>query len=148
VYQGAQQNWPTAKGAFVSKKWDVPVYYGPPDRPYIVLGSLDAHSQVQGMLNSPTEDIWVAARRAKELGGDAIIVLNRNSENLGTVSSAGMKAQTASNNSFYGTLVGNSVYGQGYASGSTVANAWGLTSTMKRRSCVAIVIKWLPGVSR
>ncbi len=41
-YTGAQQNWPTASGAFVTTKYDVPAYYGPPDRPYIVLGSLDA----------------------------------------------------------------------------------------------------------
>ena len=41
-YTGAQQNWPIASGAFVTTKYDVPAYYGPPDRPYIVLGSLDA----------------------------------------------------------------------------------------------------------
>ena len=41
-YTGVQQNWPTASGTFVSTKYDVPAYYGPPNRPYIVLGSLDA----------------------------------------------------------------------------------------------------------
>jgi hypothetical protein len=40
-YTGTQQNWPTASGTFVSTKYDVPAYYGPPSRPYIVLGSLD-----------------------------------------------------------------------------------------------------------
>jgi len=41
-YTGVQQNWPTASGTFVSTKYGVPAYYGPPNRPYIVLGSLDA----------------------------------------------------------------------------------------------------------
>jgi hypothetical protein len=36
-YTGAQQNWPTTSGTFVSTKYDVPAYFGPPDRPYIVL---------------------------------------------------------------------------------------------------------------
>jgi hypothetical protein len=37
-YQGQQQNWPTAPGAFVEMKDGVPVYYGYPPRPYVVLG--------------------------------------------------------------------------------------------------------------
>ena len=41
-YQGAQQNWPTARGAFVSTQYAVPAYHGYPARPYIVLGYLDA----------------------------------------------------------------------------------------------------------
>jgi hypothetical protein len=41
-YEGAQQNWPTANGAFVSHQYVVPAYYGFPARPYTVLGYLDA----------------------------------------------------------------------------------------------------------
>ena len=29
-YAGAQQNWPIASGAFVSNKYVLPVYQGPP----------------------------------------------------------------------------------------------------------------------
>jgi hypothetical protein len=41
-YVGAQQNWPTARGAIVASEYAVPAYYGYPPRPYIVLGYLDA----------------------------------------------------------------------------------------------------------
>ena len=41
-YVGAQQNWPTAGGAFVSNRYVVPAYYGLPPSPYVVLGYLDA----------------------------------------------------------------------------------------------------------
>src|SRR5262249_33692490 len=41
-YAGAQQNWPTASGTFVSNKYVIPVYQGPPPRPYIVLGYIEA----------------------------------------------------------------------------------------------------------
>ena len=70
-YQGAQQNWPTARGAFVSTQYAVPAYHGYPARPYIVLGYLDATT-------APIRQRGVvefAARRAKEIGGDAIIVM-------------------------------------------------------------------------
>jgi hypothetical protein len=40
AYQGLQQNWPTAPGAFVEMKAGIPVYYGYQPRPYIVLGQL------------------------------------------------------------------------------------------------------------
>ena len=54
-YVGEQQRWPTAKGAFVTtinsydgpgrsgtgKQYTLPVYFGPPNRPYAVLGSVD-----------------------------------------------------------------------------------------------------------
>ena len=41
-YAGAQQNWPISSGAFVSNKYVLPVYQGPPPRPYIVLGYIEA----------------------------------------------------------------------------------------------------------
>jgi hypothetical protein len=40
LYEGAQ-NWPVSQGALVDRKFAVPVYYGPPSQPYIVMGSLD-----------------------------------------------------------------------------------------------------------
>src|SRR5437763_2248845 len=55
-YTGAQQKWPTAPGAFVQVveaghgpmaeggAYKLPVYFGPPNRPYRVIGSIDAES--------------------------------------------------------------------------------------------------------
>jgi len=43
-YSGTQQNWPVASGSFVQRKFDLPVYFGPPDRPYRVLGYMETES--------------------------------------------------------------------------------------------------------
>src|SRR6476660_4798889 len=43
-YSGAQQNWPVGSGAFVDNKYAVPVFYGAPNRPYVVLGYLNAET--------------------------------------------------------------------------------------------------------
>jgi hypothetical protein len=34
AYFGQQQNWPVASGSFVQTKFDLPVYFGSPDKPY------------------------------------------------------------------------------------------------------------------
>ena len=73
-YTGVQQNWPTASGTFVSTKYDVPAYYGPPNRPYIVLGSLDA-TTVRGIGQDAESAVQDAARVAKRMGADGIIVI-------------------------------------------------------------------------
>jgi hypothetical protein len=42
-YSGQQQNWPTQPGSFVTSKYGIPAYiHSWPDRPYTVLGYLDA----------------------------------------------------------------------------------------------------------
>jgi len=41
AYSGRQQNWPVASGSFVQRKFDLPVYLGPPDRPYRLLGYME-----------------------------------------------------------------------------------------------------------
>jgi hypothetical protein len=72
-YSGQQQqNWPTSPGTFVSNEYIVPTYFGYPPRPYNVMGYLDART-------APIRHRGVvvfAARRAKELGADATIVLS------------------------------------------------------------------------
>jgi hypothetical protein len=40
AYQGVQQNWPTAPGAFVEMKAGVPIYYRYPPRPTLSLEQL------------------------------------------------------------------------------------------------------------
>src|SRR6266481_1862215 len=83
-YSGQQQNWPTQPGAFVSTKYVIPAYiHSWPDRPYIVLGYLDATTapiRRRGV-------VAFAARRAKELGADAIIVMQQGQEYAGSISS-------------------------------------------------------------
>jgi hypothetical protein len=77
TYSGQQQNWPTQPGAFVATQYAIPVYlHSYPDRPYNVIGYLDATTapiRRRGV-------VGFAARRAKELGGDAIVVLSQGSE--------------------------------------------------------------------
>ena len=67
---GTQQNWPTASGTFVSTKYDVPAYYGPPNRPYIVLGSLDVTTGPPGgnLATRAEGGIEFAAGKAKKMG--------------------------------------------------------------------------------
>lgn len=59
-YVGEQQKWPTTRGAFVTtinsydrpgrsgsgKQYTLPCYFAPPNRPYIVLGSVDVDTPV------------------------------------------------------------------------------------------------------
>jgi hypothetical protein len=82
TYSGQQQNWPTQPGAFVATQYAVPAYmHSYPDRPYNVIGYLDATTapiRRRGVVS-------FAARRAKELGADAIIVLSQGSEFAGTL---------------------------------------------------------------
>src|SRR5215469_7814240 len=44
AYSGGQQNWPVASGSFVQRNFDLPVYLGPPDKPYRVLGYTEVES--------------------------------------------------------------------------------------------------------
>ena len=82
-YSGQQQNWPTQPGSFVNTGYAIPAYISSyPDRPYNVIGYLDATT-------APVRRRGVvafAARRAKELGADAIIVLAEGQEYAGALS--------------------------------------------------------------
>ncbi len=79
AYNHIQWNWPTAPGALVRTQYAVPVYCGLPARPYIVLGYMNAEAaRVRGSALVEYE-----ARKAKEIGGDAIIV-----QTAGAVSSS------------------------------------------------------------
>jgi hypothetical protein len=80
-YSGQQQNWPTQPGAFVSTKYVIPVYiHSYPDRPYIVLGYLDATTApIRNWVGGP---VSFAAQRAKELGRTPLSSFNRVSSTL------------------------------------------------------------------
>jgi hypothetical protein len=114
-YVGQQQDWPTAPGAIVDTRHVVPVYYGALPRPYRVLGYLEATTAPVRRRDT----INFSARRAKEMGGDAIIVLSEGSQYVGTYSSGSATGY----GTYTGQQIGNTVYGSGttYASGSSMS---------------------------
>jgi hypothetical protein len=129
-YVGQQQNWPTAPGAIMDTKYAVPVYYGPPPRPYTVVGYLDASTapvRRRGVVS-------FAARRAQEMGADAIIVLNEGSQYVGTISSG-----TASG---YGNYTGQQIGNTFYGSGHSFASGSGMSTPLFGGKASVIVIKF------
>ena len=98
-YSGQQQNWPTQPGSFVTTKYVIPAYiHSWPDRPYIVLGYLDATT-------APIRPF--AARRAKEFGADAIIVMEQGQEYAGSISnSSAFTSANIYNKGFTATTTG------------------------------------------
>ena len=103
-YQGQQQNWPTAPGAFVEMKNGVPIYYGYPPRPYAVLGMIEETSR--GHFANAVEDAANAIK--KEQGGDALIVMNHADRAEGSVTFANAFGSFNSGTGF-GTATGTAV---------------------------------------
>lgn len=129
-YAGAQRSWPTGQGAFVATQYAVPAYYGLPPRPYTVLGYLDATTapiRRRGVVE-------FSARRAKEIGGDAIIVMSSGTQYAGTYSTG--SAFTSGN--YTGTYGYGNIYGSGYAT----TNAWGTSVPLFRGKASVLIIKF------
>lgn len=118
-YEGQQQNWPVSTGVAVDYKEAVPVYFGIPPCPYVVLGKI-ASSTIGG------NTLAGLARSAKAKGAGAIIFWNSKSNNVGYAS--------LSNAYAYGSFYGNS----GYAAGSAITTAVPITQTL----VAAILIQW------
>lgn len=78
-YQGAQQDWPTAPGAFAETFDGVSVYRGLPPKPYDVVGQLELERRTW-MAPSVRKK---AAAVAREHGADAVIVLDEGRRLLG-----------------------------------------------------------------
>lgn len=155
VYEGGQQQWPTAPGSFVERDHAIPVYFSPPPRLYSVIGFIDATT-------APIRRSGViafAARRAKEKGADAIIVLQEGSEYAGTFAFASGSTTSKYTGAYSGTstltgrtqylgggatsLSGN-VYRQGTLQGYSSSSSFGSASAIalyKGRAQV-IAIKW------
>ena len=115
AYRGEQQEWPTSPGSFAETEYDVLTYYGLPERPYVVLGYLDATT-------APVRRAGVvkyAAARAKALGGDAIIVLHEGSEYVGTLNSG----HSRTNSQISGYSFGNQFQGYGTATTSYIGTS-------------------------
>lgn len=130
AYEGAQQQWKTAPGAFAKSGYAVPVYYSVPSRPYNVLGYIDATT-------APVRRRGVvkfAASKAKEVGGDAIIVISEGSEYAGTFHNA--SANTNSQATAY--MAGNTAYGYG----TSTTNLTGSSVPLYKGRAGVIVIKF------
>lgn len=118
-YRGAQQNWPVSAGAFVDNKYAVPVFFGAPNRPYDVIGYLNAETAPVRSRRGAV--IAFMARRAQEVGGNGLIVLGTNRQYIGSVSSSS---------------VSGNVYGQGFS-----ATGFGTTTPMFGGQGDAVVIR-------
>ena len=104
TYPGQQQNWPTQPGSFVTTKYVIPAYiHSWPDRPYTVLGYLDATTAPIRRRGA----VSFAARRAKEFCADAIIVMEQGQEYAGSISnSSTFTSGNFYNNGFTATATG------------------------------------------
>jgi len=140
-YAGAQQNWPTASGAFVSNKYVIPVYQGPPPRPYIVLGYIEAATSA-GTGDYRTDAINAAARRARAIGGDAIIVQSNGREYAGTYSTGGAVTSGNYGGNVTGTAVGPNVIGTVSGTGYSTTSSWGIGAPLSRGRATVFVIKF------
>jgi hypothetical protein len=74
AYVGQQQDWPFATGAAVRREFPLPVYQGPPDRPYRVLGWVQVEKAHRGMWHR-SGGVEFAVREAARRGADAVILL-------------------------------------------------------------------------
>jgi hypothetical protein len=93
-YSGPQLNWPTQPGSFVTDKYAIPAYLsGLPDSPYALIGYVDT------VAYSSSGSLAVAAREAKQMGADAIVLVRQGQQYGGTIGSSytffsGMMATT------------------------------------------------------
>src|SRR5438105_14734527 len=78
AYVGQQQDWPFATGAVVQTRFALPVYQGPPDRPYRVLGWIQVEN-ARGALWRKSGGVEFAVKEAAKRGADAVILLGNSS---------------------------------------------------------------------
>jgi len=83
-----KQGWPQSPGSFVETKYTVPIYYGWPNKPYIVLGIITAEG------NNPAS----VARYAKLQGADALIYRKTLTGDAGTYTTPGHATSFTSGN--------------------------------------------------
>ena len=149
-YVGEPQKWPTAKGVFVTminsydgpgrsgtgQQYTLPVYFGPPNRPYIVLGSVDVETPVDRLFegSAQTTTLKPAVRVAGQHGANAIIVIAQDVQTTGYSTSSFAQGQSHTN--FNAAAYGNGIYGHA----NTTTNAWGSSFTIPNRSGKARVL--------
>jgi hypothetical protein len=99
AYMGEQKKWPTSTGSYADTVEGVPIFYSFPPRPYVVLGYLEAKT---APIRRHTRFSF-AARRAKDLGADAIIALNKDGQNKELAETFGVHLDPDSSSSdFFG----------------------------------------------
>lgn len=91
-----KQDWPQGSGSIVETNYAVPIYYGWPDKPYIVLGAIT----VEGNNHA------AVARYAKSKGADALIYRKTLTGNAGTYTTPGYANSITSGNFSYGQYQG------------------------------------------
>jgi hypothetical protein len=72
-YNGQPQAWPTGS-SFTDKVYDLPVFRGWPEKAYDVLGYIEFTNP---NIDWNEGDIKQAARKAKKLGGDALLIIGK-----------------------------------------------------------------------
>ncbi len=97
-YVGEQQVWKTSSGSFVDTSGCLPIYYGYPSKPYQILGLTVCNANSVGM----------AARNAKNHGGEALILWDTKTVDGGSVNIGGHSSTYSTGNIAYGNYYGSS----------------------------------------
>jgi hypothetical protein len=135
AYSGRQQNWPVASGSFVSQKYGLPVYFGPPDRPYRVLGYMETQSAPLAVWETgKSESIKPAVKEAMKHGADALVLLASGTNVAGstTLGSAQWRSNTTTTGGVYGNYFN--------AQSQTTGGGFGSSTTFPIRKGYARVI--------
>lgn len=120
-YAGQQQDWPTAKGSFVTEKDGILIFRGLPDRPYHIVGEVVIDQYPQYMNGA-------IARAAHVRKADAAMVLNKESVSSGMMTFGGggttyYQGQSTSRSAVNVYPAGNSIIGNAVTSGSQYGTA-------------------------
>ena len=108
-YEGNSANMPTAPGAFVDRSYGMPIYSGPPPRPYIVLGAIETSERTMSFEGCD----HAAVRTAKAQGADAVIKTGKSSQYAGSV--GGFNA--------WGNGYGNGIWGSSWTQAQWLGSA-------------------------
>lgn len=140
AYSGQQQNWPVASGSFVQRKFDLPVYFGPPDRPYRVLGYMETESAPLAVWETgKSESIKPAVKEAIKHGADAVVLLASGTNTSGSITSS--YGQWDSNTTTTGGVYGNYFNAQSRTTGSGFGSS--ITTPIRKGYARVIAIKFL-----
>ena len=135
AYSGRQQTWPVASGSFVQRKFDLPVYFGPPDRPYHVLGYMETASAPLAVWETgKSESIKPAVKEAAKHGANAVVLLASGTNISGSTTFS--SGQWGSNTTTTGGVYGNYFNAQS----RTTGGRFGSTTTLPIRKGYARVI--------
>ena len=140
AYSGRQQNWPVASGSFVQRKYDLPVYFGPPDTPYRVLGYMETESAPLAIWETgKSESIKPAVKEAIKHGADALVLLASGTNTSGSITSS--YGQWGSNTTTTGGVYGNYFNAQSRTTGSGFGSS--MTVPMRKGYARILAIKFL-----